>query len=71
LISAVTIYSLATGMWLMVLKDTPLRLAYPFFGLSFVVVPILSHYLLGENLNWNVFLGAAIICIGVWVSILH
>ena len=69
LIVALAVYFLATIMWLLVLKSTPLRVAYPFIALAFFIVPILSHFLIGENLNWNTFAGAILIAIGVWVSV--
>ena len=69
LIIALVVYFFATIMWLFVLKDTPLRVAYPFFALAFFVVPILAHFLLGESINWNTFAGSALIAIGVWVSV--
>jgi undecaprenyl phosphate-alpha-L-ara4N flippase subunit ArnE len=69
LILALVVYFFATIMWLFVLKATPLRIAYPFAALAFFAVPILAHFLLGESLNWNTFAGAALIAIGVYVSV--
>lgn len=70
LIIALIIYALATFLWLLVLKDTPLKLAYPFVAMAFVFVPILSYFILGESLKWNNFLGAGFIIVGVIVSVL-
>jgi len=69
LIIALVVYFFATILWLFVLKATPLRVAYPFIALAFFVVPILAHLLLGESINWNTFAGAALIAIGVLVSV--
>jgi drug/metabolite transporter (DMT)-like permease len=69
LISALVVYFFATIMWLLVLRVTPLRVAYPFAALAFFVVPILAHFLLGESISWNTFAGAGLIAIGVWVSV--
>jgi drug/metabolite transporter (DMT)-like permease len=69
LIVALIVYFVATIMWLIVLKVTPLRIAYPFVSLAFIVVPILAHYVLGESINWNTFAGAALIGAGVLVSV--
>lgn len=69
LIIAMFVYFLATMMWLFVLKETPLRSAYPFFALAFFIVPVLSHFLLNEALSWNIFVGAILIAIGVCVSV--
>ena len=69
LIIALIVYFFATVMWLFVLKSTPLRIAYPFAALAFVIVPIFAHLFLGESLDWNTFAGAGIIAVGVWVSV--
>lgn len=70
LIVALLIYAVATFCWLMVLKGIPLRLAYPFAALGFFIVPLLSHFFLGEPLHLSSFVGAAIIMAGVYVSLL-
>jgi len=69
LVTALVVYFVATIMWLLVLKVTPLRLAYPFVALAFVIVPVLAHFFLGERINWNTFVGAAFIAFGVWISV--
>lgn len=66
---ALFVYFVATIMWLIVLKETPLRLAYPFVALAFFIVPIVSHFFLGESIGWNTFTGALIIALGVYVSV--
>lgn len=71
LLLALIIYAVATGMWLVVLKMTPLRIAYPFIAMAFVFVPVLSHYILGEQLHWGTFAGAGLIVAGVCISVLQ
>ena len=68
LILALFVYFIATIMWLLVLRQIPLRIAYPYAALAFLFVPLLAYFLLGEKLYWNTFLGAALIFTGVWVS---
>ena len=70
LIIALSVYAFATLCWLIVLKGVPLRLAYPFAALGFFIVPLMSHFFLGEPLRWSSFAGAAIIMAGVYVSLL-
>ncbi len=70
LILALGIYVIATALWLVVLRSTPLRIAYPFAALAFFIVPVIAHFLLGESIGWNTFLGAALIAAGVLVSVL-
>lgn len=69
LMVALVVYAVATIMWLAVLKITPLRLAYPFVALAFVIVPVLAHFFLGEKVAWNTFAGAVLIGLGVWLSV--
>jgi drug/metabolite transporter (DMT)-like permease len=68
---ALLVYAIATLMWLLVLKQTPLRIAYPFAALAFVFVPFLAHYLLHEPMPWTTMAGALVICLGVWISSLR
>ena len=68
LIAGLVIYGIATVMWIMVLKRMPLSLAFPFYGLTFLLVPVLAHYLLGERIGYQTLLGGAIIMAGVFVT---
>jgi len=70
LILALIIYGAATISWLLVLRNTPLKLAYPFAALAFIIVPIFAFLFLGETLRWSTFAGAAVIIIGVYISLL-
>lgn len=69
LLIALLVYAVATVLWIIALKDLPLRLAYPFVALAFVIVPTMAHFLLGEPVSWNTYLGAALIAVGVIVSV--
>jgi len=69
LIIALIVYAGATVLWLFALKTTPLSIAYPFTAMAFFIVPVLAHYFLNETLSWNTFAGAALIAVGVWVSV--
>lgn len=68
LLLALVVYFFATVMWLLVLKTTSLRVAYPFAALAFFLVPLLAHFFLGEELGWNTYAGAGLIGLGVWLS---
>lgn len=67
--SALVVYGLSTALWVAVLRQAPLRLAYPFVALAFVLVPLMGHWFLGETLRWQSLLGAALIAVGIWVSV--
>lgn len=69
LILALCIYAIATGLWIAVLRHTPLKFAYPFFGLVFLFVPILSWFFLDEQISINTIVGGLAIIIGIWVAV--
>lgn len=71
LLLALSVYCIATIMWLVVLKNAPLRFAYPFVAMAFFIVPVLAHFVLGEGLSWNTFVGGGLIALGVIVSVLN
>lgn len=66
---ALIVYCLATALWVVALKDLPLRVAYPFAALAFFIVPTLAHFMLGETVGWNTYAGAFIIALGVIISV--
>jgi undecaprenyl phosphate-alpha-L-ara4N flippase subunit ArnE len=68
LITALIVYMLATFLWIFVLRDVPLRTAYPFASLAFIMVPLFAYYFLGEALTINNFIGGFVIIIGVYIS---
>lgn len=68
LVSALVIYGIATAAWLLVLSRIPLSLAFPFYGLIFLIVPILAWVMLKEPIKPQVMLGGLIILAGVIVS---
>lgn len=68
---ALFVYFIATLLWLIVLKDTSLRVAYPFAALAFFFVPAMAYFALGETTSWNTYFGAFIIAIGVIFSVVQ
>jgi undecaprenyl phosphate-alpha-L-ara4N flippase subunit ArnE len=64
-LSALAIYGGATLVWIYVLKSVPLSYAYSFMALTFVLVPLLAHFLLGETVSWRYAAGAALIIGGL------
>ena len=69
LLSALVVYGLSTALWIAVLRQVPLRLAYPFVAMAFVLVPMMGHWFLGESLRWQSLLGAVLIATGIWISV--
>jgi len=68
LILALFVYGAATLLWLAVLARVPLSAAFPFYGLSFLLVPAFAWWLLKEPIRPQVWLGAVVIMIGVVIS---
>ncbi|MCD6359250.1 MAG: EamA family transporter [Armatimonadetes bacterium] len=58
-------YGLSSLVYLWVLSRLSLSFAYPFVALSFVIVIVLSWWLLGEELPPLRIIGVALIMIGV------
>lgn len=55
-----------SGMfWLVVLSRVPLSLAYPFVGLSYVAVVLLSRFVLGEEVPALRWVGVLVVAAGL------
>ena len=65
LIMALAVYAVATLLWLYVLGRVRLSVAIPFYGLSFVFVPLLAWWLLNEPIGWRTVAGSGLIIAGV------
>lgn len=68
LFAALIVYAVATLMWLVVLSRMPLSVAFPFYGLTFLAIPVLSALCLGEPLRLSSLIGGVLILAGVAVS---
>jgi len=58
-------YGIGAVLWLKVLSQTELSMAYPFVSLGFVLVAILSWLVLGEHLSVGRVVGIALVVAGV------
>lgn len=65
LLAALALYGLGTALWIAVLARVDLARAYPFAALSFVLVPLLSHFVLGERLGPAYVAGVAFLAAGI------
>lgn len=63
--AGLTIYMVATAMWIWLLRIAPLGAIYPVMAIAYVVVPLLSHFLFGESFGWRYLAGTALILAGV------
>ena len=60
-------YVISAAIWLVVLSAVQLSFAYPFIGLTYVLILFISKFVLKEDVNPIRWVGAAIITIGVVV----
>lgn len=67
---ALIVYGISTIFWVLLLRQVPLKLAYPFVGCAFFIVPILAHFFLGESISWHSMLGAVLIASGIYICLL-
>lgn len=68
MILALSIYGIGTIVWIYLLRTVPLSTAYPFMGLPFCLVPILSGVILGEPVSIKTGIGTAMIIGGLMVA---
>jgi drug/metabolite transporter (DMT)-like permease len=69
LISALALYGITTLAWIWVLQKIDLGKAYPLMALAFLLVPIGSHFFLGEKFQVQYFVGVALIMTGIVVAL--
>ena len=67
-VAACALYGVATFMWVYVLKSVPLSFAYSFMALSYVLVPVLAWWLLGESVGLRYAVGTSLIIVGLLVA---
>jgi drug/metabolite transporter (DMT)-like permease len=61
------LYGLSAVIWLVVLARVNLSYAYPMVATSYVLMLILSRFLLKEDVSLTRWIGVAIICLGVLI----
>ena len=66
-ILALAIYGGATFLWIYILKSVPLTQAYSFMALTFIIVPLLALFFLGEAITLKYVLGACLIIGGLMI----
>lgn len=66
---AFALYGITTIAWIWVLQKIELGKAYPLMALAFALVPVGSHFVLGERFQPQYFVGVAIIMLGIVVTV--
>lgn len=68
-VGALAIYGIATLLWVYVLRTVPLGAAFPLYALTFLIVPLLAHWVAGEPLSVNTLIGGVVIIVGVAITV--
>ncbi len=62
--TGLTIYGLSVSVWLWILSKVDLSLAYPFVGVSFIVVMLFGAFILQESVTPMRMVGTVLIALG-------
>lgn len=68
MLTALSIYAVATVLWVLALQKMALNLAYAIMGLAFILVPLASSQWLEEKLTKGVLIGGVFIVVGIIIS---
>ena len=63
--AGLALMGLALLLWLYLLQQVPLSIAYPMLSLNFVWVNLAAHYWFAEPLSWRHWQGTALILLGI------
>jgi len=60
-------YVVSLFVWILGLSRVPVSVAYPLLSVGYVVNAIAAHYLFGETVTLQRWLGIGFIVVGVWL----
>jgi multidrug transporter EmrE-like cation transporter len=63
------LYALSTLFWLSALSKKDLSYSYPFIAGTYIMVLLLSYFVLGENFNITRAVGAGVVLAGLFIII--
>jgi drug/metabolite transporter (DMT)-like permease len=67
LVGGILCYAVSVVVWIIGLSRVPVSIAYPMLSLGYIINAIAAHYLLGEAVTLQRWLGIGFIIIGVWL----
>ncbi len=67
-LAAITLYGVSTIAWIWTLQHAPLGRLYPLMALGFVLVPLASHLVFGEQFTPRYMVGVVFILVGVMLA---
>ena len=66
-VAGIACYVISVFVWILGLSRVPVSIAYPMLSLGYVVNAIAAHYLFGEAVSVQRWLGIGFIIVGVYV----
>jgi drug/metabolite transporter (DMT)-like permease len=66
-VAGIACYAVSVLVWILGLSRVPVSIAYPMLSLGYVVNAVAAHYLLGEAVTLQRWLGVGFIIAGVWL----
>jgi multidrug transporter EmrE-like cation transporter len=60
-------YGVSLVVWILGLSRVPVSVAYPLLSVGYVVNAVAAHYLFGETVTFQRWLGIGFIVAGVWL----
>lgn len=67
---AMCLYGVTSLAWIWVLQKVELGRVYPLMALAFILVPLFSHLVLGEQFQPQYFVGVTMIMVGIIVAVM-
>lgn len=64
-IGGLFLYGLSTLLWIRILENTNISVAYPIMGLSYVLVVVGAYFIFNEPINLSKILGIFLIISGI------
>lgn len=66
-VAGVALYGISLIVWIIGLSRVPVSIAYPMLSLGYIVNAIAAHYLFGEAVTAQRWLGIGFIIVGVYL----
>jgi len=64
---AIILYGTGTLLWIVILQNVKLSIAYPMSAMAFVLVPLAASYFFGESLSPSYAVGVMLLISGIAV----
>ncbi|MCI8341779.1 MAG: EamA family transporter [Firmicutes bacterium] len=65
---ALAVYGCTTLLWVYILNRSKISVVYPIQSLAIPIVMIISSFIFKEEVTLTKYIGAALVCVGVFVT---